>query len=337
MPYVSFCFSTFKRPDILIDTVRTVLRQTFTDFEVVISDNDPACSGRKIVEVIKDDRIKYFSNGENLGMKKSFNKSIERSTGKYIVMIADDDPVYPDMLETVINLEKQYPGYGMYFGGGDWFCTTPEVGNLYGLKVGTNTYLSDDKPIDYVWKFDAESFITGLFNYNILSNYLWSCGIVKRDIVIAAGGTPDYGTAFLGDYAYLSVMGSHSGAVIINRALGRQTLHGENFGRNQNEELHIAVLNFKDFVLEKIMANHVSIDKIKPAMEKFLGVWVTGHLAFLFDYYNKNKLDKTSLLKAERAVLAVPFVKKYYWKYQLKKNWPSAHDLLVRIKKVAKD
>lgn len=336
MPYVSFCFSTFKRPDILIDTVKSVLRQTFTDFEVIISDNDPACSGKKILEVIQDDRIKYFSNGNNLGMKKSFNKSIERSTGKYIVMIADDDPVYSDMLETVINLEQQYPGYGMYFGGGDWFCTTPEVGKLYGLKVGTNTHLSDDKPIDYVWQFDAESFITGLFNYNILSNYLWSCGIVKREIVISAGGTPDYGTAFLGDYAYLSVMASHSGAVIINRALGRQTLHAENFGRNQNEELHIAVLNFKDFVLEKIKSNNVNTDKIQPAMDKFLGVWVTGHLAFLFDYYNENGLDKTTLLRAERDVLAVPFIRKYYWKYKLKKNWPAAHDLLVRIKKVAR-
>ncbi len=39
------------------------------------------------------------------------------------------------------------------------------------------------------------------------------------------GGIPDYGTPFLGDYAYLSVMASDSGCVIINKALGCQTLH----------------------------------------------------------------------------------------------------------------
>ncbi len=333
MPYVSFCFTTYKRPEILIETVKSILLQTFTDFEIIISDNDPAGSGGKITEVLNDKRIKYFANNENLGMKKSFNKSLKRSEGKYIVMIADDDPVYPDMLETVIGLEKKYQGYGMYFGGGDWFCTNPEVGSLYNLSVGTNTYLSNTKPIDYVWQFDAEHFITGLFNYTILSNYLWSCGIVKRDILIKMGGTPDYGTAFLGDYAYLSVMASHSGAVVINRALGRQTLHSENFGRNQNDELYISVVNFKKFVLEKIRSNNVSTEKIETAMDKFLGVWIIGHLSFLFNYYNKNKLDKTSLLKAEKDLFTIPLVKKYYWKYKLKRHFPILHDKIVELKK----
>ena len=54
------------------------------------------------VEVINDVRFKYFNNEKNLGMKKSFNRSLDRSSGEYIVMIADDDPVYPDMLESII-------------------------------------------------------------------------------------------------------------------------------------------------------------------------------------------------------------------------------------------
>ena len=55
-------------------------------------------------------------------MKPSFNKSIERSSGDFIVMIADDDPVYFDMLETLINLYIKFPLKGMYMGGCDWFC-----------------------------------------------------------------------------------------------------------------------------------------------------------------------------------------------------------------------
>src|SRR5689334_19928019 len=123
MPYVSFCFTTYKRPDILIDTVKSILLQSFQDYEIVISDNDAERSGQKILSVLSDPRIKYFPNDVDLGMKKSFNKSLERSNGKYVVMIADDDPVYPDMLETIVNLEKAYPGYGVYLGGGDLFCT----------------------------------------------------------------------------------------------------------------------------------------------------------------------------------------------------------------------
>src|SRR4051794_22142619 len=131
MPLVSFCFTTYKRGEILKATLKSVRRQTFSDFEVIVSDNDPECSGRSFVEGMNDLRFKYFSNGENLGMKPSFNKSVERSTGEFIVMIADDDPVYFDMLETLIQLNEKCPNYGLYMGGSDWLCTNPQVAKLY--------------------------------------------------------------------------------------------------------------------------------------------------------------------------------------------------------------
>ena len=62
-------------------------------------------------------------------------------------MIADDDPVYPDMLETLVDLQRKYPGYGMYLGGGDWFCTHPIVASLHNMKIGTNTLLNNNYEI----------------------------------------------------------------------------------------------------------------------------------------------------------------------------------------------
>src|SRR5579862_9119368 len=143
-PLVSFCFTTYKRPDILIETIRSIMVQSIGDWEVVVSDNDPDQSGRKIESAFDDERIRYFPNGENLGMKKSFNKSLDRSRGSFIVMIADDDPVYPDMLETLFKLERQYPGYGMYMGGGDLYCMTVSLAELNGLRIGTNTFLNNE-------------------------------------------------------------------------------------------------------------------------------------------------------------------------------------------------
>lgn len=331
MPFVSFCFTTYKRPDILIDTVKSILPQTFSDFEIIISDNDPEESGRKITEVLIDSRIKYFPNKENLGMKKSFNKSLERSTGEYIVMIADDDPVYPGMLETLVDLNKKYPGYGMYLGGGDWYCTHPTVAGLYNMKIGTNTMLNNDHEIDHVWLLNPEQFITGLFRFNLLTNYLWSSGMVKREVLIEMGGVPDYGTPFLGDYAYLSIMAAHSGVVLINRALGRQTIHLENFGRSQNDQLKQAVLGFREYAAELFRKKNTP-DSVYDAMDRFLGMWVGIHLAFLFAYYKKQNLPLDSLKAAEKEVFEISIVKKFYWKYHIKKNFPEWHDRLVRIK-----
>jgi glycosyltransferase involved in cell wall biosynthesis len=46
-PKVSFCFTTFKRFDYLQKTLESVKNQTFSDFEVIVSDNDPEQRGRR--------------------------------------------------------------------------------------------------------------------------------------------------------------------------------------------------------------------------------------------------------------------------------------------------
>jgi len=313
MPKVSFCFTTFKRHDYLNSTLESVKKQNFSDFEVIVSDNDPEQSGKGVVENF-DSRFKYFPNNENLGMKKSFNKSLERSSGEFIVMIADDDPVYPDMLETLINLSEKYPGYGMYLGGCNWFCTEPDLADFYNCKVGVNSCLAH-KPFEQVDIFTANDFLLNFYNFKIFPNYLWSTAIVKRQALIDKGGVPDYGTAFLGDYAYMSVAASYSGCVVINKALGHQTLHKQNFGRNQNEQLLILANNFTDYVSQRL--NHLKDwSIIKKRMQHFVAVWLVRHLGFLKAYSiaTGDKENIADLNRIEKTIFTT-FLKKYKLKY----------------------
>lgn len=326
--WVTFCMTTYKRPDYLRNQLFALLKQTFTNFQVIISDNDSEASGEKVVQEINDSRIHYECNDRNLGMIKSFNKSLHKATTEYVVMITDDDPVYPDMLQTLVDLKNEYPGYGMYLGGCDWFCTHHEVAKLYRLKVGTNTCLSNNHDLNYTEAFKPGTFVQNLFTFKIFPHYLWSTGMVKRDVLIERGGVPDYGTPFLGDYAYMSVMGSHSGCVIINKSLGCQTLHNENFGRNQNEQLVITVKNFPEYLSSK-MSGLKDWPLIKQQIENFVGLWIVSHLIFLHKYSG----DKgESLANAEREIFAIDFMKKFKLKYFLKRKLPFLHDQLVTIK-----
>ncbi len=331
-PRVSFCFTTFKRFDYLKKTLESVKNQSFSDFEVIVSDNDPEQTGKEIVEGF-DQRFRYFANEENLGMKKSFNRSLERSSGEFIVMIADDDPVYPDMVETLLNLAENYPDHGMYLGGCNWFCTEPDLADFYNCKVGVNSCLAH-RPIDEIQEFSAEQFLMNFFNFKIFPHYLWSCAIVKRDVMMKMGGVPDYGTAFLGDYAYMSVMGGHSGCVTINKALGHQTLHKQNFGRTQNEQLVIVGPNFLDYVSSRL--THLkNWSEIKKNMEHFVAVWVVRHVAFL-KAYSKQSNDRDNLKElkdCERKIFQISFMKRYRFKYYLLTHFPSLHDQAVKWKK----
>ena len=45
-PLVSFCMSTYKRGEILYETLLSIKRQTYTNFEVIISDNDVDAAGK---------------------------------------------------------------------------------------------------------------------------------------------------------------------------------------------------------------------------------------------------------------------------------------------------
>ena len=116
-PAVSFCISTYKRTDYLQKQLEAILKQTLPNWEVIVSDNDAEnCSAKQVVDSFEDSRFHYLSNTENLGMVKSFNRSLSHAKGRFVVMLTDDDPVYPAMLETLLALERQYPGYGMYMG-----------------------------------------------------------------------------------------------------------------------------------------------------------------------------------------------------------------------------
>jgi glycosyltransferase involved in cell wall biosynthesis len=330
-PFVSFCFTTYKRDYYLRKTLESVARQTYPHFEVIVSDNDPEGSGHAVVEAFNDQRFKYFPNGENLGMKKSFNRSLERSSGDFIVMIADDDPVYPEMLETLVNLHNSYPDYGLYLGGCNWFCTHPDIAALYKLKVGMNSCLAQ-LPIGTVKTYSPEQFLKEFFNFGIFPSYLWSTAMVKREVLIEKGGVPDYNTAFLGDYAYLSIMSSHSGCVVINDSLGHQTIHEQNFGRAQNEQIRTAAVNFVDYVSGKI--RHVKDwPVIEENMKTFVALWVITHLAFLKRYYSKFSSGEVNLLEYEKDVFEIPFVRKYRNKYLLKTKTPALHDFLVSLKR----
>jgi glycosyltransferase involved in cell wall biosynthesis len=327
-PWVSFCMSTYKRPDYLKNTLASILNQSFSNLEVVISDNDIENSASKIVSEINDPRVRYYSNGTNLGMIKSFTNSLNLASGEYIVMITDDDPVYPDMLETLYNLQNKYPGYGMYMGGCDWVCKSAEIGALYKLHVGTNSCLSNNFDLGYVTTFEPATFLKDFFSLGLFTHYLWSTCLVSRDVLLKNGGIPDYGTPFLGDYAYIALMGGDSGCVLINKALGCQTIHKGNFGRNQNEQLPIVAKEFPAY-LKKYLSGVKDWPIIEKLILKFTGLWLIGHMAFLYHYSSKG--DAT-FNKSEKEVLKLAYVKKYRFKYILKKKFPKVHTLLVKIK-----
>lgn len=332
--WVSFCMSTYMRPHLLEKTLSSILSQTFKDFEIVISDNDPAASARPVVEKFNDPRIKYYNNGTNLGMIKSFNKSIERAGTEYIVMITDDDPVYPEMLQTLFDLYTEKPGYGVYHGGCDIVYTTPFLANMYSSKVGTNSCLNFEKPLGEISTYSAEEFPHAFFTSKVTTYMLWSVGAVKKSILMDVGGIPDYGSPYLGDICYTALICSHSGVAVINKALGCQIVHGKNFGHTELENYEILYKTpggFYNWIFER-MGSRKDWKEIEVKMNNFIGRSMAGFCLVNHKYLTAQKIPDTEFKKVTRKIFKIPGLKKWKYKYYLSYHFPFLYKFLLELK-----
>jgi glycosyltransferase involved in cell wall biosynthesis len=334
-PWVTFCMSTYKRPELLKATLETIAAQTFRNFKVVISDNDPAKSAEAVVSSMNDPRFTYFCNAENVGMIKSFNKSIERADTENIVMITDDDPVYPHMLQTLKDLSVSHPGYGVYHGACDVIYETEEMAASCRGKIGVNSCLADFPEGD-IRSYTAASFPLSFFRNEVTNYMLWSVCVVKKSILTAIGEIPDYGTPFMGDLAFTVLIGSQEGMVFVNTSLGAQVVHGKNYGYTQNDNYagyYRTAAGFHDWVSARLSQRH-DWPAIKTEMEKFIARWMVSYGLSLRKYLKKNNESLTGLNKVLKQIFNISYISKWRWKYYIGSYFPRLFEFLLRIKKI---
>lgn len=108
---VSLGMPVYNGASFLEATLETILGQTFTDFELVISDNASTDSTADICKKIaaKDSRVTYFQNTKNLGAAPNYNRLVELTSGQYFKWVAHDDPLDPAYLQKCIEVLDQHP------------------------------------------------------------------------------------------------------------------------------------------------------------------------------------------------------------------------------------
>ena len=83
--------STYNNADFIAKAIRSVLAQTFTDFEFIIINDHSPDNTDVIMNNFVDNRIIYIKNQENRGLIYNLNKGIELAKGEYIARIDSDD------------------------------------------------------------------------------------------------------------------------------------------------------------------------------------------------------------------------------------------------------
>lgn len=115
MPKVSVCLPVFNGRRFLRAAIETVLAQTHKDFELLIADDCSTDDSLAIAEELakRDSRIVVWKNPSNLGLFANYNACIERASGDYVKLFAQDDLFMPTTLEAHLAVYERHPEVAM--------------------------------------------------------------------------------------------------------------------------------------------------------------------------------------------------------------------------------
>jgi len=111
-PKISVCIPTYNRADYLELCLSSILSQTFSDFEVIVSDNCSSDATSDVVQGCNDSRVRYSRNDRNVGVTLNRNRCLELAQGEYVCILGDDDLYAPSFLERESTMLDRHPSVG---------------------------------------------------------------------------------------------------------------------------------------------------------------------------------------------------------------------------------
>ncbi|MFQ4145946.1 glycosyltransferase family 2 protein [Chlorogloeopsis sp. ULAP02] len=99
MPKISVCIPTFNRIKLLSEAIKSVLQQSYQDFEIIICDDRSQDGTPKLISQYTDKRIRYIRHSQHIGKSNNMRSGFKVATGEYFIKFDDDDRLTPDFLE----------------------------------------------------------------------------------------------------------------------------------------------------------------------------------------------------------------------------------------------
>jgi len=160
----------------LRECVRSILAQSFQDFELLIGNDDPSKVLDKAELGFSDEKIKIYNHKNNIGEIANLNFLLAQGRGRYFTWLGDDDCLFPDFLESTIRAMNDACNPSVvftdYFHGPTFPDTMPLSSPKLELRIGGTIFT------DYVAR---------------QLHLIGTGGLFKREFLIALGGVQDLG------------------------------------------------------------------------------------------------------------------------------------------------
>jgi glycosyltransferase involved in cell wall biosynthesis len=110
-PRVAIGLPVHDGENFLVEALESILAQTYTDFELIVSDNASTDRTQEIclAYAARDGRIRYVRNETNLGVAPNLNRTFRLARAEYFKWAPHDDVLAPEFLSRCVDALDQHP------------------------------------------------------------------------------------------------------------------------------------------------------------------------------------------------------------------------------------
>ena len=102
LPAISVCIPTYNGAKYIAQTIESILNQTFTDFEIIVSDDGSSDKTLEIVGLFNDPRIVRIDRLSKVGAEANWNNAVANASASLVKLVCQDDLLYPQCLEVEV-------------------------------------------------------------------------------------------------------------------------------------------------------------------------------------------------------------------------------------------
>ena len=139
MPKVSVVMASYNHEKYVGQAVRSVLDQTYQDFELVITDDCSTDHTAAEIARFTDPRIRLFRSPSNRGQFVATNHCLREATGEYIAVLNSDDVFLPAKLERQVRFLDEHPDVAAVF------CQARIIDEQSRTVQGKKTFLCENR------------------------------------------------------------------------------------------------------------------------------------------------------------------------------------------------
>jgi glycosyltransferase involved in cell wall biosynthesis len=240
MPYFSIIIPVFNKEMFVAKTIKSVLSQTFSDFEIIIINDGSTDESEAEILAIKDERINYFSK-KNEGVAAARNYGIAKASADYICFLDADDFWYSIFLETMNHYIQKLPDENVF---------------ASAIKIETSRKIFRAQ---YSFTKNGDFEIVNFFEASQKEAVLWTSAVCIHKEVFEKSGVFDEQLKVSEDTDLWIRIGLNYQVVFIWQILARYVFDKKSISRSMN-------YIFEDAFFEK----YKSAEKQNPALKKYM-------------------------------------------------------------------